>query len=252
MTGAVLTPRRRAALSRRSLHLAYATAGYNLLEGLVAIVAGAAASSSALIGFGLDSFVEVSSAAVIIWQFRSRVPESRERLALRLIAVSFFALAAWVTFDAGRSLLSGGEADPSPVGIGLAVASLIVMPLLVRAKRRTGRELGSATVMADSTQTMLCTYLSAVLLVGLVLNAAFGWSWADPIAALVIAGVAVKEGIEAWRGDHCDDCAPIPADGSDAADASPTGANGANGANGAAGATGQRSCACGPDCTDGC
>ena len=206
----VLTPERRAVLSRRSLWLAYATAGYNLVEGLVAIAAGAAASSTALIGFGLDSFVEVSSAAVLIWQFRSRVPEDRERLALRLIGVSFLALAAWVSFDALRSLLAGGDADASPVGIGLAVASLIVMPLLVRAKRRTGRELGSATVMADSTQTMLCTYLSAVLLVGLVLNAAWGWSWADPIAALVIAGVAVREGVAAWRGEHCDDCAPLP------------------------------------------
>ncbi|MEV0721896.1 cation transporter [Micromonospora purpureochromogenes] len=211
MSTSLLTPERRAVLSRRSLWLAYATAGYNLLEGLVAIAAGAAASSTALIGFGLDSFVEVSSAAVLIWQFRSRVPEARERLALRLIGASFFALAAWVTFDAVRSLLAGGDADASPVGIGLAVASLLVMPLLVAAKRRTGRELGSATVMADSTQTMLCTYLSAVLLVGLVLNAAWGWSWADPIAALVIAAVAVKEGVEAWRGEHCDDCAPLPA-----------------------------------------
>jgi divalent metal cation (Fe/Co/Zn/Cd) transporter len=215
MTVTVLTPARRAVLSRRSLWLAYATAGYNLLEGVVAIVAGAAASSSALLGFGLDSFVEVSSAAVVIWQFRSRVPESKERLALRFIAGSFFALAGWVTVDSVRSLLGGGDADSSRVGIGLAVASLVVMPLLVRAKRRTGRELGSATVIADSMQTMLCTYLSAVLLVGLVLNAAFGWSWADPIAALVIAGVAVKEGVEAWRGDHCDDCddcAPIAVD----------------------------------------
>jgi divalent metal cation (Fe/Co/Zn/Cd) transporter len=211
MSTSLLTPERRTVLSRRSLWLAYATAGYNLLEGLVAITAGAAASSTALVGFGLDSFVEVSSAAVLIWQFRSRVPEDRERLALRFIGLSFFALAAWVTFDAVRSLLAGGDADASPVGIGLAVASLLVMPLLVRAKRRTGRELGSATVMADSTQTMLCTYLSAVLLVGLVLNAVWGWSWADPIAALVIAGVAIKEGVEAWRGEHCDDCAPLPA-----------------------------------------
>jgi len=212
VTVSLLTPKRRAVLSRRSLWLAYATAGYNLLEGLVAIAAGAAASSTALIGFGLDSFVEVSSAAVLIWQFRSRVPEDRERLALRLIGLSFFALAAWVTFDASRSLLVGGDPDASPVGIGLAVASLIVMPLFVAAKRRTGRELGSATVMADSTQTMLCTYLSAVLLVGLALNALFDWSWADPIAALVIAGVAVKEGVEAWRGEHCDDCALPAAD----------------------------------------
>ncbi len=228
----VVTPERRAALSQRSLWLAYATAGYNLLEGVVAVAAGAAASSSALIGFGLDSFVEVSSAAVLIWQFRSPVPEDRERLALRLIAVSFFALATWVTFDAVRSLLAGGDADASPVGIGLAVASLIVMPLLVRAKRRTGRELGSATVMADSTQTMLCTYLSAVLLAGLVLNALWGWSWADPIAALVIAGVAIREGIEAWRGEQCDDCAPIPA-GTTTLPVAPA-------------------CGCGPGCTDAC
>lgn len=230
--GLVLSADRRAALSRRSLQFAYVTAGYNLLEGLVAIAAGAAASSTALIGFGLDSFVEVSSAAVLIWQFRSRVPEARERLALRLIGGSFFALAAWVTVDALRSLLGNGEVDPSPVGIGLAVASLIVMPLLVWAKRRTGRELGSATVMADSTQTLLCTYLSAVLLAGLVLNATLGWSWADPLAGLVIAGVAVKEGIEAWRGEHCADCGPMPA--------------------GEAQTGGPGSCGCGPDCTDAC
>lgn len=203
MSVSLLTPERRAVLSRRSLWLAYVTAGYNLLEGLVAIAAGAAASSTALIGFGLDSFVEVSSAAVLIWQFRSRVPEDRERLTLRLIGLSFFALAAWVTLDAARSLLAGGDADASPVGIGLAVASLLVMPLLVAAKRRTGRELRSATVMADSTQTMLCTYLSAVLLAGLALNGAFGWSWADPLAALAIAAMAMREGRETWRGDAC-------------------------------------------------
>jgi divalent metal cation (Fe/Co/Zn/Cd) transporter len=193
-------------LNRRSLHLAYATAGYNLVEGLVAIGAGAAASSTALIGFGLDSFVEVSSALVVIWQFRARVPEARERLALRLIGVSFFALAAWITVDSLRHLLGGTEADPSPVGIALAAVSLVVMPLLAWAKRRTGRELRSATVVADSTQTLLCTYLSAVLLVGLVLNAWLGWSWADPLAGLVIAAVAVREGVEAWRGEQCDDC----------------------------------------------
>ena len=229
MTAPLLAPERRAALSQRSLWLAYATAGYNLVEGVVAIAAGAAASSSALVGFGLDSFVEVSSAIVIIWQFRSAVPESKERRALRLIAVSFLALAAWVTVDAVRSLLGGGDADASPVGIGLAVASMVVMPLLVWAKRRTGRELGSATVMADSMQTMLCTWLSAVLLAGLVLNAAFGWSWADPAAALVIAGVAVKEGIGAWRGEQCDDCVPVAASASSAP-----------------------GCGCGPDCKDGC
>lgn len=198
---------RRAVLNRRARRLAYATAGYNLAEGVVAVAAGAAASSTALLGFGLDSFVEVSSALVVIWQFRSRMPETRERLALRLIGLSFFALAGWVGFESVRSLLGSGQADPSPVGIGLASASLVVMPVLVWAKRRTGRELGSATVVADSVQTLLCTYLSAILLAGLLLNATLGWSWADPVAALVIAAVAVREGIEAWRGDACDDCA---------------------------------------------
>jgi divalent metal cation (Fe/Co/Zn/Cd) transporter len=227
----VPTTQRRSQLNRRSLHLAYATAGYNVLEGVVAIAAGAAASSTALIGFGLDSFIEVSSALVVIWQFRSRVPEARERLALRLIAVSFFALATWISVDAVRSLLGQREAEPSPVGIGIAAVSVVVMPLLVWAKRRTGRELGSATVVADSTQTLLCTYLSAILLVGLVLNAWLGWAWADPIAGLVIAAVAIREGVEAWRGEQCDDCA-IPT-----ASSAETEADG---------------CGCGPGCTDVC
>jgi divalent metal cation (Fe/Co/Zn/Cd) transporter len=207
MTTTRPVPARRAMWNRRARRLAYATAGYNLAEGAVAVTAGAAASSTALIGFGLDSFVEVSSALVVIWQFRSRLPETRERLALRLIGVSFFALAGWVGFESVCSLLGQGNADPSPVGIGLAAASLVVMPLLVWAKRRTARQLGSATVMADSIQTLLCTYLSAILLAGLLLNATLGWSWADPLAALVIAAVAVREGIEAWKGDACDDCA---------------------------------------------
>jgi divalent metal cation (Fe/Co/Zn/Cd) transporter len=210
VTLAAVTPSRQAVLNRRSRLLAYVTAGYNLAEGGVAIAAGAVASSTALLGFGLDSFVEVSSALVVIWQFRSRLPESRERLALKLIAVSFFALAGWVGIAALHALLGDGRAQPSPVGIGLAAASLVVMPVLVWAKRRTGRELGSATVMADSTQTLLCTYLSAILLAGLVVNATLGWSWADPIAALVIAAVAVREGAQAWRGEACD-CVPATA-----------------------------------------
>jgi divalent metal cation (Fe/Co/Zn/Cd) transporter len=213
---------RRGQLNRRSLHLAYATAGYNLAEGVVAVAAGAAASSTALIGFGVDSFIEVSSALVVIWQFRSRMPEDRERRALRLIAVSFFALAAWIGVDAARSLLGPGEAQPSPVGIGIAAVSVVVMPLLVWAKRRTGRELGSATVVADSTQTLLCTYLSAILLVGLTLNAWLGWSWADPVAALVIAAVAVREGAEAWRGEQCADCAIPSGRSGDADSCAPT------------------------------
>ncbi|WP_020523853.1 cation transporter [Catelliglobosispora koreensis] len=202
----VLAPQRRAQLNRRSLLLAYATAGYNTLEGIVAIAAGAAASSTALIGFGLDSFIEVSSALVVIWQFRSRLPEARERLALKLIAVSFFLLAGYIVIGSGHALLTGGEARPSTVGIVLAAVSVAVMPLLVWAKRRTGRELGSATVSADATQNLLCTYLSVILLAGLGLNALFGWSWADPLAALAIAGVAVKEGAAAWRGEQCTDC----------------------------------------------
>jgi divalent metal cation (Fe/Co/Zn/Cd) transporter len=198
------SPARRQLLNVRARRLAYGTAAYNALEGAIAIAAGVGAGSTALIGFGLDSFVEVSSAVVVVWQFRARLPESREQLALKLIAVSFFALAGWVTFEAARTLVAGSEAESSPVGIGLAAASLIVMPLLVRAKRRTGRELSSTTVLADSVQTLLCTWLSGVLLAGLVLNAWLGWTWADPIAALVIAVVALREGLEAWRGDDCE------------------------------------------------
>ncbi|TPG17369.1 hypothetical protein EAH86_08485 [Pedococcus bigeumensis] len=191
---------------RRAQLLAAASVAYNVVEGVIAITAGNIAGSSALVGFGLDSFVEVSSGLVILWQFRHAMPESRERSAQRLIAVSFFALAAYLTIDAGHALLTGARPDGSPIGIGLAVASLAVMPFLSLWQRRTGRELGSGAVEGDGTQTLLCTYLSAVLLVGLVLNATLGWSWADPIAALVIAAVAAREGWQNWQGDDC--CAP--------------------------------------------
>ena len=150
--------------------------------------------------------MEVSSGLIILWQFRHPMPESRERTALRLMAVSFFALAAYVTFESLRALVGAQEPEASPLGIGLAAASLVIMPFLSWAQRCTGRALGSNAVVADSTQTLLCTYLSAVLLVGLLLNATFGWTWADPIAGLVIAAVAVREGREAWRGEGC--CAP--------------------------------------------
>lgn len=176
---------------------------YNALEAVVAISAGLVAGSVALVGFGLDSVVEVSSGVVILWQFRHALPETRERQALRLIALSFFALAAYVTFESVRALLGDAQPNPSPVGIGLAIASLAVMPLLSWAQRQTGRRLGSKAVVADGTQTLLCTYLSAVLLAGLVLNASLGWSWADPVAGLVIAAVAMREGLQAWRGDGC-------------------------------------------------
>lgn len=196
-------PIRRQQLGRRAQLLAGASVSYNLIEAVIAISAGLAAGSIALVGFGLDSVVEVSSGLIILWQFRHPLPESRERRALRLMALSFFGLAAYVTIESTRALIAGHEPDPSPVGIGLAIASLVIMPFLSWAQRRTGRSLGSNAVVADSTQTLLCTYLSAVLLAGLVLNATLGWSWADPIAGLVIAGVAVREGLEAWRGEGC-------------------------------------------------
>ncbi len=196
----------RTRLGRRAQLLAGASVTYNVIEAVIAITAGVIAGSVALVGFGLDSVVEVSSGLIILWQFRHRMPETREKQALRLMAFSFFALAAYVSLESVRALLGSAETDASPIGIGVAVASLVIMPFLSWAQRRTGRALGSNAVVADSTQTLLCTYLSAVLLVGLVLNASLGWSWADPVAGLIIAAVAVKEGREAWRGEGC--CAP--------------------------------------------
>jgi divalent metal cation (Fe/Co/Zn/Cd) transporter len=190
---------------KRAVRFAWATIVWNVVEAVVAIAAGAAASSIALVGFGLDSTVEVMSAMVIVWQFRG-LAEDRERRALKLIAVSFFALAAYVGVQAIIDLLRRSEPNSSTVGIGLALASLIVMPLLARVKRRNGDAMRSATVVADSNQTKLCAYLSGILLAGLVLNAMAGWWWADPIAALGIAALAVNEGLEAWRGEICDDC----------------------------------------------
>lgn len=201
-----LTAARRAVLERRVRWVVAATIAWNAVEAVVAITAGRVASSAALVGFGLDSLVEVLSAAAVAWQFAAPDPHRRERAAMRFIAVSFLGLAVFVSVDAVRSLLGAAEPEHSVVGIWLAAVSLAVMPFLSWFERRTGRELGSASAVADSKQTLLCTYLSAVLLVGLVLDATLGWSWADPLAALVIAAVAVKEGVEAWRGDAC--CAP--------------------------------------------
>ena len=198
-----------ARLGRRAQLLAGASVAYNTLEAVLALAAGLVAGSVALVGFGLDSVIEVSSGLVILWQFRQRLPQSREQQALRLIAVSFLALAAYVSAESVRALVTGSEPDPSPVGIGLALASLAVMPFLSWAQRRTGRTLHSTSVVADSTQTLLCTYMSAVLLGGLVLNATAGWWWADPVAGLVIAVIAAKEGRQAWRGEGC--CAPAVA-----------------------------------------
>jgi divalent metal cation (Fe/Co/Zn/Cd) transporter len=213
------SPARRDALARRIRLLVAATITYNVIEAIVAITAGARASSTALIGFGLDSVIEVSSAAAVAWQFSARdhaAREARERTTLRIIAVSFFALAVYVTVDAVRALTGTGEAGTSLPGIALDAMSLAVMPVLSAAQRRAGRELGSASAVADSKQTLLCTYLSAVLLVGLVLNAVLGWAWADPIAALFIAAIAVKEGRDAWRGKGC--CAVPVATAAEAVD----------------------------------
>lgn len=205
----VLDAEERAHLGRRAQQLAAVSVVYNCVEAVVAIAAGMVAGSVALVGFGLDSLVEVSSGLIILWQFRHALPESRERVALRLMAISFFALAGYVSWESLRALVGPHEPDTSTVGIVLASLSLAVMPFLSWAQRRTGRALGSGAVVADSTQTLLCTYLSAVLLLGLVLNATLGWSWADPVAGLVIAAVAVREGLEAWRGEACG-CAPTP------------------------------------------
>ncbi len=202
------TSARRGRLGRRAQWLAAVSVTYNLVESAVAIASGVVAGSVALVGFGLDSLVEVSSGLVILWQFRHRLPESRERLALRLIALSFFGLAIYVTADSVYTLLGSGEPETSAVGMAMAAASLVVMPVLSLAQRRTGQALGSGSVVADSKQTLLCTYLSAVLLAGLLSNALWGWGWADPVAGLVIAAVAGREGLEAWRGEACG-CGPV-------------------------------------------
>lgn len=203
MTALALDPARTAVLRRRIRIVVAITITWNVIEACVALLAGSAASSAALIGFGLDSIVEVLSAAAVAWQFSAPDPQSREKVTLRVIAVSFFALAAYVTVDALLSLTGLRDPEHSPVGIAVAALSLVVMPFLSWFERRTGRELGSASAIADSKQTLICTYLSAALLVGLLLNALLGWAWADSVAALVIAVLAVREGLEAWKGDPC-------------------------------------------------
>ncbi len=202
-TGPTQSVARRTTLERRVRWIVAATIGYNVVEAAIAITAGRIASSSALVAFGLDSVVEVLSAAAVAWQFAAPDPQTRERTAMRVIAVSFFGLAAFVSVDAVRTLFGVSEARPSAVGIALAAVSVVVMPVLSWLERRTGRELRSASAVADSRQTLLCTYLSAVLLVGLLLNSTGGWAWADPVAALVIAAVAAYEGVQAWRGSAC-------------------------------------------------
>lgn len=215
MTTESVSPSRQSVLARRIRWFVAATITYNVIEAAVALTEGARVSSAALVGFGLDSVIEVSSAAAVAWQFSGRDPEAREKTALRIIAFSFFALAAYVSVEAIRSLAGAGEAQHSTVGTVLAALSLVIMPVLSWAQRRAGRELGSASAVADSKQTLLCTYLSAVLLAGLVVNSLFGWSWADPVAALMIAGIAVREGLNALRGDTCCVTPAVPASAGD-------------------------------------
>ncbi len=201
-------PLRQSAL-RRGRFLEYITIFWNLLEGLVSVVAGLLAGSIALVGFGFDSFIESASGGALLWRLHLDHPERRERaekFALNLVGGSFLLLAVYVTFDAAKSLIRREPPDSTYLGIGIAALSLIVMPMLARAKRRVAKEIHSHAMEADARQTDICTYLSAILLGGLLLNAVFGWWWADPLAALVMIPIIVKEGISALRGEACGDC----------------------------------------------
>ncbi len=196
-----LATERRERLHRRVRFIVAFTITYNVIEAIVAITAGMLASSAALIGFGLDSVVEVLSAVAIAWQFTRKDPERWEKATVRAIGLAFFALAAYVSIDAILSLISQEGPEHSPFGIGITALSLLVMPLLASFEIRTGRELGSKSVLADARQLMLCVYLSGAVFIGLILNSLFGWWWADSVAALIVAALAIREGIEAWRGD---------------------------------------------------
>ncbi|MBG0717884.1 cation diffusion facilitator family transporter [Microbacterium paulum] len=196
-----LATERRERLHRRVRFIVAFTITYNVIEAIVAITAGMLASSAALIGFGLDSVVEVLSAVAIAWQFTRKDPERWEKATVRAIGLAFFALAAYVSIDAILSLISQEGPEHSPLGIGITALSLLVMPLLASFEIRTGRELGSKSVLADARQLMLCVYLSGAVFIGLILNSLFGWWWADSVAALIVAALAIREGIEAWRGD---------------------------------------------------
>jgi divalent metal cation (Fe/Co/Zn/Cd) transporter len=198
----------RARLVRRARTLAWAGIAWHALEAAVAVGAGLAASSIALIGFGADSLIEALAGFIVLWRFAGARAGSAvaERRAQRLIAVSFFVLAAYVAVEAVRSLAGGDEPGVSWVGIGLAAVTAVTMPLLAEAKARLGRRLGSAATAAEGRQNLVCAYLSVALLVGLGGNAVLGWWWLDPLAALVVAGVAVREGRESWRGETCGCC----------------------------------------------
>lgn len=200
----------RASFVRRGVRLEWFTIAYNSLEGILALIAGFLAGSIALVGFGFDSVIEVTSGAALLWRLgsddRVEVRERREAQALRVVGICFVALAAYVAYDAIHSLAVQEAPDQSLFGIIVAAASLVVMPVLARAKRSVARSIDSAALRADAKQTQLCTYLSMILLCGLVLNSLFGWWWADPVAALGMVPLIAKEGWDAIRGDSC--CAP--------------------------------------------
>ena len=201
-------PAERARLERRARLLAWGGNAWHLVEFLVAVAAGVAAGSVALVGFGVDSLIESLAAFVILWLFTGGrgASASAERRAQRLIAASYFVLVAYIAVEAALTLAGGDRPEASWVGIGLAAVTAPTMPLLARAKRRVGRQLGSSATVSEAAQNMICAYLSVALLVGLLLNAVLGWWWADPAAALVIAAVAGREGVESWRGDACACC----------------------------------------------
>jgi divalent metal cation (Fe/Co/Zn/Cd) transporter len=200
----------RTAVVRRGRRLEYFTIAWNALEGLVAIIAGAIAGSISLVGFGMDSFIEVTSGSVLLWRMSVDADvlrrEQNEKWALKIVGICFTALAGYIAYESATDLWSKRAPDHSVPGIILACVSLVVMPLLSRAKRRVGHSLGSAAMHADARQTEFCTYLSAILLAGLLLNALFGLWWADPAAALVMVPIIVKEGVEGLQGKACDKC----------------------------------------------
>ena len=205
----VLEQDNRASQVKRGRRLEYFTIIYNSLEGIIAIVAGVVAGSIALVGFGFDSLIEVTSGVALLWRLHSDADESRrermESVTLRIVGICFILLALYVSYASIKSLVRHEAPNESRPGIILAIVSLIVMPLLVRAKRRVARSISSKALMADSKQTEQCTYLSAILLGGLLLNALVGWWWADPVAAIVMVPIIVKEGIEGLRGETCCD-----------------------------------------------
>jgi divalent metal cation (Fe/Co/Zn/Cd) transporter len=200
----------RAAIAERGKRLEYFTIAWNTLEGVVAVVTGAIAGSISLVGFGIDSFVEVTSGATLLWRMSvdadERTRRRDERLSLRIVGVCFLALTVYIAYESMFDLIAKRAPERSIPGIVLACVSLLVMPLLSRSKKRVARELGSAAMRADAKQTDFCVYLSAILLVGLVLNAVLGWWWADPVAGIIMSPIIAREGVQALKGEACCDC----------------------------------------------